>query len=93
MRFLKLALAFAGVLAATVCAAPTDISSRDVSGDTANTDAAMIECGYYLKVEEEGDMPLYANGHYENLDLFTHMVGIVVKTCGICMVFAYVINH
>jgi hypothetical protein len=38
-------------------------------------------------------MPLYANGHYENLDLFTHMVGIVVKTCGICMVFAYVINH
>jgi hypothetical protein len=93
MRFLKLALALAGVLAATVCAAPTDISSRDVSGDTANTDAAMIECGYYLKVEEEGDMPLYANGHYENLDLFTHMVGIVVKTCGICMVFAYVINH
>jgi hypothetical protein len=93
MRCLKLALAFAGVLAAAVCAAPTDVFSRDVFVDTANADAAMIECGYYLKVEEEGDMPLYANGHYENLDLFTHMVGIVVKTCGICMVFAYVINH
>jgi hypothetical protein len=93
MRFPKLVLFFGGVLAATACAAPTDVSSRNVSGNMANADAAMIECGYYLKVEEEGDMPLYANGHYENLDLFTHMVGIVVKTCGICMVFAYVINH
>jgi hypothetical protein len=89
MRFFKLALAFAGTLAAISYAAPAAVSSQDVSGNTANTDGAMIECGRFLKIEEEGAMPLYANGHYENLELFTHMIGMFVEKCGICMAFRY----
>jgi hypothetical protein len=87
MRFFKLALTLAGALAAVGYAAPTAASLRDVSNNTATTDGAVIECGYFLKIEEEGDMPLYANGHYENLELFTHMIGIFVEKCGICMAF------
>jgi hypothetical protein len=87
MRFFKLALTLAGTLAAVGYAAPAMASSQDVSNNTVNTDSAMIECGWFLKIEEEGAMPLYANGHYENLELFTHMIGMFVEKCGICMAF------
>jgi hypothetical protein len=93
MRFFRLALAFAGTLAAVGYAAPAATSSQDVSGNNANTDATMIECGWFLKIEEEGTMPLYSNGHYENLELFTHMIGMFVEKCGICMAFRYFIKH
>jgi hypothetical protein len=93
MHFLNIGLALAGTLAATFHAAVAELSSLHVSGNTVNTDNALIECGWYLKIEEEGTMPLYANGHYENLELFTHMVGIQVEKCGICMTFRYAIAH
>jgi hypothetical protein len=90
MRFFKLALASAGILAATSHAAPVEVRSSGLSGNTANTGSASVECGWFLKIEEDGPMPLYANGHIENVEEFTHMIGIFVETCGICMAFRYV---
>ncbi|KAF1919955.1 hypothetical protein BDU57DRAFT_536887 [Ampelomyces quisqualis] len=49
--------------------------------------APATQCGQFQKIEEEGPMPLYANGHYENLEEATHMITIINQSCGICMVF------
>ena len=83
MRFLNLAFALAGTLAATVSAAPTDNSIVD----TGNTAAPAVQCGQFYKIEEEGVMPVYANGHYENLEVATHLIGFENWSCGTCMVF------
>jgi hypothetical protein len=93
MRFPKLALAFASILVAIGYAAPTEVRSSDVSENLANIDAATTECGWFMKIEEEGVMPLYANGHIENVESFTHMIAMFVEKCGICMAFRYVNTH
>lgn len=49
--------------------------------------APAVQCGEFQKIEETGPMPLYANGHYENLEEATHMNAIINLSCGICMVF------
>ncbi|KAF2828950.1 hypothetical protein CC86DRAFT_453714 [Ophiobolus disseminans] len=66
-------------LVATVCAAPTEILGRDIT-KTDNTVAPLVQCGVFNKIEEEGVMPLYANGHYENIEDATHMAGIENRT-------------
>jgi hypothetical protein len=83
MRLLKLALPLTGALAMTVSAGPTEPSSSS-PGQVASPTA---QCGQYLKIEEEGVMPVYSNGHYENLEVATHMIAFNNWSCGICMVF------
>jgi len=93
MQYLKLTLAVTGMLAAAITAAPTEISSSEMSAVNIGERTPQIQCGYYYKIEEDGPMPTYANGHYENVDTFTHMNSFINNNCGICMVFRYVLSH
>jgi hypothetical protein len=36
-------------------------------------------------------MPLYASGHYENVEGSVHMAGLVNLSCGFCIVFRQVL--
>jgi len=85
MRFSILTLAI--ILAASVSAAPTEVSVRNVDTKGVKPAAALNTCGVFYKIEEEGQMPVYNNGHYENLEEFTHMSGFENRSCGFCMVF------
>jgi hypothetical protein len=89
MRLLTLSLGLVGMLAATTYAAPVEASTTISSGSPTNNPGPSTACGQFYKIEEEGAMPLYANGHYENLEVHTHMSGIDNVSCGICMVFRY----
>ncbi|KAH7069083.1 hypothetical protein BKA63DRAFT_100934 [Paraphoma chrysanthemicola] len=88
MRFLDLAFALTGTLIATVRAAPADANqARDeVPAEQADS-VQRLRCGDYYLIEEEAVMPLYANGHYENVEGSVHMASIVNLNCGFCIVF------
>jgi hypothetical protein len=88
MHFPKFTVALTSILAA-VSAAPTELPASGVTAVDIDTRAPSVSCGWFLKIEEEGAVPQYANGHYENLDVATHMIGIENDSCGICMVFTY----
>jgi hypothetical protein len=88
MHFPKLTLALTGMLAAAVHAAPTETSARGIVVAKLAERAPAVTCGQFYKIEEEGAMPLYANGHYENLEVATHVIGLDNVSCGICIVFA-----
>jgi hypothetical protein len=49
-----------------------------------------IACGQYYNNEEQGPFDLFADGHYENLATGTSMSSVRVDSCGICIVFRYV---
>lgn len=89
MHIPKLTFALASILAVAVKAAATEVAAHETVGVNLSERAPIVTCGQYYKIEE-GAMPLYANGHYENLDVATHMVGIENVSCGICMIFACV---
>jgi hypothetical protein len=89
MHFSKLTVALMSILVA-VHAAPTELSAREVIAANFGERTPAVTCGQFYKIEEEGAVPLYANGHYENLDVATHMIGLDNVSCGICIVFAYV---
>ena len=72
MRVLSITLAFAGTLPTAVSAAPLDASPVERSltdrspvreRPITEPSAPLIQCGEFQKIEEEGPMPLYANGH------------------------------
>ncbi|KAF2027698.1 hypothetical protein EK21DRAFT_114633 [Setomelanomma holmii] len=67
---------------------PRDDNTRDVvkPGDTAFTQQPT--CGTYMLIEEEAVMPLYASGHYENVEEAVHMLAATDLACGFCIFFA-----
>jgi hypothetical protein len=83
MRFITFTLSLAGILAATVSVASVAASPPPIS----QVYGPATQCGQLYKIEEEVPMPVYANGHYENLEAATHMIGFDNWSCGICMVF------
>ncbi|KAH7088824.1 hypothetical protein FB567DRAFT_318862 [Paraphoma chrysanthemicola] len=89
MRFLKLAFAFTGTLMATIRAAPADAIQTSNEIPTEQSDSTQrLRCGdYYLIEEEEAVMPLYANGHYENVEGSVHMAVLFNLNCVFCIVF------
>jgi hypothetical protein len=87
MQYLKLTLAVTGMLAAVIIAAPTEISSPEISAVKIGERTPQSQCGYYWKIEKDGPMPAYANGRYENIEGSTHMNGFDNNNCGICTVF------
>lgn len=93
MQYLELTLAVTGMLAAVITAAPTEISSSEMPAVNIAERTPQLQCGFYWKIEKDGPMPAYANGHYENIEGFTHMNGFDNNNCGICMVFRYVLSH
>ncbi|KAH3941971.1 hypothetical protein HBI56_063520 [Parastagonospora nodorum] len=87
MQYLKLTLAVTGMLAAVIIAAPTEISTPETSAVNIGERTPQSQCGYYWKIEKDGRMPAYANGHYENIEGSTHMNSFDNDNCGVCMVF------
>jgi hypothetical protein len=87
MLVLNLTLALAGILAAIASGAPTEASSGGISASTHNRRSPTVSCGQFTTMEGIGPVPVYANGHYENVDLFEHMDTFDNWSCGICMVF------
>jgi hypothetical protein len=83
MRSSKLTIALLGTFAATSFAAP----AKTFFDSHLSARGPATQCGEFAKVEEEGIMPAYANGHYENVEVATHMISFINYSCGICMVF------
>ena len=81
MHFLKTAIAFVATLALSVTAAPTYIANIQVARDDNKPAAPAVQCGWFYFSGEGEQQPLYANGHYENLEQSSIMGSILVQTC------------
>ena len=75
------ATALVASLALSVTAAPTDIANIQVARDDNNPAAPQVQCGWFYFEGEGQEQPLYANGHYENLEEFSNMGSIFVQSC------------
>jgi hypothetical protein len=65
--------------------------SSEVSTPVGTPADQQPRCGDYYLIEEEAVMPLYASGHYENVEGSVHMAGLVNLSCGFCIVFRQVL--
>jgi hypothetical protein len=81
MQFLKTAVALMATLTFSVTAAPIDMVNTQVARDNNNLVASTVQCGWFYFSGEGEEQPLYANGHYENLEQSSVMGSIIVQSC------------